>query len=134
MGSPARQEIGEGDGMSNTVHGEIYGINGPVIQVRGNVPFQMLEMVLVGHEQLIGEVIRVLDTETIVQVYENTTGLKPGEPVLSTGKPLTIKLGPGIIGNIFDGIQRPLERMAKEQGAFIKRGTRAENLDTARLW
>jgi V/A-type H+-transporting ATPase subunit A len=142
----------QGDGMSNTTqgvgmgnaahvdetgiapHGEIFGINGPVIQVRGNVPFQMLEMVLVGHEQLIGEVIRVLDTEAIVQVYENTTGLRPGEPVLSTGKPLTVKLGPGIIGNIFDGIQRPLERMAREQGPFIKRGTRAENLDVAKLW
>ena len=120
--------------MSNTTHGVIYGINGPVVKVRGTHPFQMLEMVRVGNEQLIGEVIRVLDTETIVQVYENTTGLKPGEPVVSTGKPLTIRLGPGIIGNIFDGIQRPLERMSKEQGAFIKRGTRVENLDVARLW
>jgi len=124
----------EGDGMSIATHGEIYGINGPVVQVRGNHPFKMLEMVRVGNEQLIGEVIRVLDTEAIVQVYENTTGLKPGEPVVSTGKPLTIRLGPGIIGNIFDGIQRPLERMAREQGPFIKRGTQAENLDVARLW
>ena len=67
----------------------------------------MLEMVLVGHDRLIGEVIRVLENETIVQVYENTTGLKPGEPVVSTGKPLTVKLRPGIMGNIFDGIERP---------------------------
>lgn len=120
--------------MNNEVNGQIFGINGPVVQVKGDHAFAMLEMVLVGHEQLIGEVIRVLEDQTIVQVYENTTGLSPGEPVLSTGKPLTIKLGPGIIGNIFDGIQRPLEKMAKEQGSFIKRGTRADNLDRARLW
>lgn len=124
----------KGDLMEKTAHGSIYGINGPVIQVHGDYPFQMLEMVLVGHEGLIGEVIRVLNTETIVQVYENTTGLKPGEPVVSTGKPLTIKLGPGILSNIFDGIQRPLERMSEQMGAFIKRGTQLTNLDEERIW
>jgi len=120
--------------MSNEAQGTIFGINGPVIQVKGEYSFEMLEMVLVGEERLIGEVIRILDDQTIIQVYENTTGLKPGEPVVSTGKPLTIKLGPGIIGNIFDGIQRPLEKMAVEQGSFIKRGTTADNLNKATLW
>ena len=120
--------------MDRNTQGEIYGINGPVVTVHGTHPFQMLEMVLVGHARLIGEVIRILDTKAIVQVYENTTGLRPGEPVVSTGKPLTIRLGPGILGNVFDGIQRPLERMAKEQGPFIARGAQVENLDSQRLW
>ncbi len=120
--------------MSDAPHGTIYGINGPVIKVHGDHDFKMLEMVLVGHERLIGEVIRVLKTETIVQVYENTTGLRPGEPVLATGKPLTIKLGPGIIGGIFDGIERPLSRIAGNMGAFIERGSVMENLDHEKLW
>ncbi|MGI6086231.1 MAG: V-type ATP synthase subunit A [Acetivibrionales bacterium] len=120
--------------METTSQGIIYGINGPVIKVRGNHAFQMLEMVLVGHDRLIGEVIRVLDSETIVQVYENTTGLKPGEPVVSTGKPLTVKLGPGIIGNIFDGIERPLTRIAENTGIFISRGSIMDNLDREKLW
>lgn len=94
----------------------------------------MMEMVLVGHEKLIGEVIRVLEDETIVQVYENTTGVKPGEPVIPTGRPLTVKLGPGIIGNIFDGIERPLASIAQKSGAFIDRGTLMDNLDTEKLW
>ncbi len=120
--------------MENTSHGIIYGINGPVIKVRGEHAFQMLEMVLVGHDRLIGEVIRVLEDETIVQVYENTTGLKPGEPVVSTGKPLTVKLGPGIIGNIFDGIERPLAQIAENTGIFIKRGSVMDNLNREKLW
>lgn len=120
--------------MAEQAHGTIYGINGPVIKVRGEHAFQMLEMVLVGEGRLIGEVIRVLDTETIIQVYENTTGLKVGEPVFSTGKPLTIKLGPGILGQIFDGIERPLTRIAKNTGAFLKRGSVMDNLDHDKLW
>ena len=120
--------------MGATSQGTIYGINGPVVRVRGDHPFQMMEMVLVGYERLIGEVIRVLEDETIVQVYENTTGLKPGEPVISTGRPLTVKLGPGIIGNIFDGIERPLVAIAEKTGAFIGRGMAMDNLDTEKLW
>lgn len=120
--------------MAETSQATIYGINGPVIKVRGDHAFKMMEMVLVGHEKLIGEVIRVLEDETIVQVYENTTGLKPGEPVVSTGSPLTVKLGPGIIGNIFDGIERPLTSIARETGPFIRRGTIMDNLDAERLW
>jgi V/A-type H+-transporting ATPase subunit A len=120
--------------MAEQVHGTIYGINGPVIKVHSEHAFQMLEMVLVGHARLIGEVIRIVDKETIVQVYETTTGLKVGEPVISTGKPLTIKLGPGIIGNIFDGIERPLSRIAENTGAFLKRGSVMDNLDHDKLW
>lgn len=120
--------------MGAISQGTIYGINGPVVKVRGDHAFKMMEMVLVGHEKLIGEVIRVQEHETIVQVYENTTGLKPGEPVVSTGSPLTVKLGPGIIGNIFDGIERPLTSIARKTGPFIGRGMIMDNLDTEKLW
>jgi V/A-type H+-transporting ATPase subunit A len=120
--------------MGDTAQGVIYGINGPVVRVHGEHAFKMMEMVLVGRQKLIGEVIRVLEDETIVQVYENTTGLKPGEPVESTGRPLTVKLGPGIIGNIFDGIERPLTTIAEKTGAFIGRGTVMDNLDEEKLW
>lgn len=120
--------------MENTVQGTIYGINGPVIRVRGNRGFKMLDTVLVGNEKLIGEVISVHENETIIQVYEYTTGLKPGEPVVSTGKPLSVMLGPGIIGNIFDGIQRPLEETEKVSGEFIQRGMSVSQLDLSRKW
>jgi len=120
--------------MEQASHGFIHGINGPVVKVHGKHAFNMLEMVLVGHDRLIGEVIRVLEDETIVQVYENTTGLKPGEPVISTGRPLTVRLGPGIIGNIFDGIERPLARIAADTGIFIRRGSIMDSLDRERLW
>ncbi|HEY8420808.1 MAG TPA: V-type ATP synthase subunit A [Thermoclostridium sp.] len=120
--------------MENTVQGTIYGINGPVIRVRGNRGFKMLDTVLVGNEKLIGEVISVHENETIIQVYEYTTGLKPGEPVVSTGKPLSVMLGPGIIGNIFDGIQRPLEEAEKVSGEFIQRGMSVSQLDLSRKW
>lgn len=120
--------------MEYAVQGAIYGINGPVIRVRGNRGFKMLDTVLVGFEKLIGEVISVHEDETIVQVYEYTTGLKPGEPVVSTGKPLSVMLGPGIIGNIFDGIQRPLEEAEKISGEFIRRGMSVPQLDLSRKW
>jgi V/A-type H+-transporting ATPase subunit A len=117
-----------------TVQGTIYGINGPVIRVRGNNGFKMHETVLVGFEKLIGEVIGINENETIVQVYENTTGLKTGEPVISTGRPLSVMLGPGIIGNIFDGIQRPLVEAEKASGPFIQRGMSVSQLDLTRKW
>ncbi len=120
--------------MEELTQGIIYGINGPVIRVRGSNQFRMLEMVLVGHDKLIGEVIRVLEEETIVQVYEYTTGLKPGEPVVPTGRPLSVMLGPGIIGNIFDGIQRPLVEAEKISGVFIQRGMSVSQLDLSKKW
>lgn len=120
--------------MSENVQAVIYGINGPVIRVKGNKGLKMLEMVLVGHEKLIGEVIRIVEDETIIQVYEYTAGLKPGEPVLSTGRPLSVMLGPGIIGNIFDGIQRPLSVVRKQSGEFIHRGLSVSQLDLERKW
>ena len=114
--------------------GYIYGINGPVVKVKGNKDFQMYEMVQVGNEKMIGEVIGIDDDVTTVQVYEITTGLKPGEPVFSTGKPLSVELAPGIIGNIFDGIERPLYFIEKKAGAFISRGLEMQALDPRKKW
>ena len=94
--------------MNQRKANRIYGINGPVITLLGNTGFSMMEMVLVGHDRLVGEVIGINDRETTIQVYENTTGLRPGEEVTGTGGPLCATLGPGILDNIFDGIERPL--------------------------
>ena len=107
----------------------IYSINGPVIKVRNTKDFSMLEMVYVGKNKIIGEVISITDKETTIQVYEGTTGLKPGEPVYTTGSPLCATLGPGIISNIFDGIERPLRDMAEDEGAFIGVGSDIPSLD-----
>ena len=114
--------------------GRIYGINGPVIRVKGSTHFKMMDTVLVGHEKLIGEVIRIDSEEAIIQVYEYTTGLKPGEPVVSMGKPLSVMLAPGLMGNIFDGIQRPLAEIERASGAFLKRGTAVSQIDMKKKW
>lgn len=87
---------------------KIYSINGPVVTIKGKTDLAMMEMVYVGKSRLVGEVIRMNDKETTIQVYEETGGLKAGEPVESTGGPLSVTLGPGILRNIYDGIQRPL--------------------------
>lgn len=112
----------------------IYSINGPVVTVKDTNAFSMLEMVYVGHARLIGEVISIKKELTTIQVYETTTGLKPGEPVYSTGQPISVTLGPGILRNIFDGIERPLEEIAKESGAFIPTGSHVDPLDKSKLW
>ena len=112
----------------------IYGINGPVVTLRGNTGLSMMEMVLVGNEKLVGEVIGINDTQTTIQVYENTTGLRPGEPVFATGGPLCATLGPGILDNIFDGIERPLKAIEQQSGDFISRGLSVSALDEERLW
>ena len=101
----------------------IYSINGPVVTVKDATDFSMLEMVYVGNKKLIGEVISITSHATTIQVYETTTGLKPGEPVYGTGQPISATLGPGILRNIFDGIERPLQEIANESGAFIPTGS-----------
>lgn len=101
----------------------IYAINGPVIKVKDTKDFSMREMVYVGDKKLIGEVIGVSDDFTIIQVYENTDGLKVGEQVYTTGSPMCATLGPGIISNIYDGIQRPLSDMKNLSGAFVSEGS-----------
>lgn len=112
----------------------IYGINGPVVTVKNTKSFSMLEMVYVGNDKLVGEVIGINEKFTTIQVYEETTGLKPLEPVEKTGQPMTVTLGPGILDNIFDGIQRPLKDIEKASGAFIKRGASVNALDENKLW
>ena len=112
----------------------IYGINGPVVTVINTKAFSMMEMVYVGKSKLVGEVIGVNEAVTTIQVYEETTGLKPGEPVIGTGTPMSVHLGPGIISNIFDGIERPLKAIEKNSGAFIERGCNVSSLDEEKLW
>lgn len=112
----------------------IYGINGPVVTVRDSSSFSMAEMVHVGKDKLVGEVIGITDKLTTIQVYEETTGLFPGEPVVGTGSPMNVTLGPGILDNIFDGIERPLKEIEEESGAFIARGSSVPSLNTEKLW
>lgn len=112
----------------------IFGINGPVVTIKGETDLSMMEMVYVGKEKLIGEVIGLDKKMTTIQVYEETTGLKPGEPVYSTGLPMSVTLGPGIIGNIFDGIERPLPAIEKRFGAFIGKGAQFSPLDTEKKY
>lgn len=112
----------------------IYGINGPVVTIKGKTDLQMMEMVYVGEAGLVGEVIGPDKDITTIQVYEETTGLKPGEKVVSTGGLMCVTLGPGIITNIFDGIERPLGALEKEFGAFIGKGTSVPSLDTEKEW
>ena len=108
----------------------IYGINGPVIYLKGDTGFMMSEMVYVGKEKLVGEVISLDKDITTVQVYEETSGLKPGEIVEASGSPVSVTLAPGILNNIFDGIERPLEQIANVgDGAFITRGVSVDSLD-----
>lgn len=112
----------------------IFSINGPVVRVRDTKDFSMLEMVYVGNNRLIGEVIGITEEFTTIQVYESTTGMKVGEPVYTTGAPMCATLGPGIISNIFDGIERPLKEMEKLSGAFISEGANVSSIDTEKLY
>lgn len=113
----------------------IYGINGPVVTVKNSRSFSMMEMVFVGKERLVGEIIGITDKVTTIQVYEETTGLRPGEPVFGTGSPMNVTLGPGILDNIFDGIERPLKKIADDSGSvFISRGSNVPALDPDQLW
>lgn len=114
--------------------GKIYGINGPVIYLKGDTGFKMSEMVYVGKEKLVGEVISLEKDRTTIQVYEETSGLHPGEIVEATGEAVSVTLAPGILDHIFDGIERPLETIAESAGAFITRGVQVDSLDTKKLW
>ena len=112
----------------------IYGVNGPVVTVRGGRGLAMMDMVHVGNEGLIGEVVGVQGDTTTIQVYEDTTGLAPGEPVISQGAPMSITLGPGLLTHIFDGIARPLKEIETASGPFIGRGLNIPTLDISRQW
>jgi len=114
--------------------GRIIRIAGPVVEAEGLSGIQMYEVCRVGDEELIGEVNRVEGSNATIQVYEETTGLKPGEKVIATGAPLSVELGPGLIGQIFDGIQRPLHILKEQTGDFIRRGVVAEALPRNKKW
>jgi V/A-type H+-transporting ATPase subunit A len=108
-------------------------ISGPVVTAVG-LNAHMYDLVKVGHEQLMGEVIKISGEDVIIQVYEDTSGIKPGEPVVNTGLPLSVELGPGLLTSIYDGIQRPLSVLVDKMGNFIERGVSAPGLDRSITW
>ncbi len=114
--------------------GEIYSINGPVVTILGNPGFKMNEMVYVGDLRLVGEVIGLDSEKTTIEVYEETSGMRPGEKVTGSGDPVSCVLAPGIIGNIFDGIERPLNLIREKEGAYIGKGVSVPSLPEDKLW
>ncbi|MCI8659730.1 MAG: V-type ATP synthase subunit A [Lachnospiraceae bacterium] len=118
----------------NAKTGIIYEINGPIVHLKEDAGFMMNEMVYVGKDHLTGEVIGLSSDRTTIQVYEETTGLKPGDTVTGTGAPVCVTLAPGILTNIFDGIERPLSEIAKTGGAYLNRGVNVDALDVSKKW
>ena len=120
--------------MENKIDiGKIFRIAGPVVVAKGITP-RMYDVCRVGNEKLMGEVIQIDGDSSVIQVYEDTSGIKPGEPVINTGESLRVELGPGMLGNIYDGIQRPLPVLIKQMGDFITRGVDAPGLDYNKKW
>lgn len=120
--------------MKDRVVGIVQRVNGPVIVVRDITDAMMMELVHVGESGLIGEIMKLSGTRATIQVYEDTTGITPGDPVYGTGMPLSVELGPGLIGQIYDGIQRPLVRLKETCGIFIERGIEEPALDRNKKW
>lgn len=113
---------------------QIFSINGPVVKAVGGRGLAMMDMVYVGQQQLVGEVVGVDGDVTTIQVYEDTAGLEPGQPVATSGAPMSLRLGPGLLGGIFDGIGRPLKALEGISGPFLGRGINLSTLDPERLW
>jgi V/A-type H+-transporting ATPase subunit A len=116
------------------IEGRVRRISGPIIRASGLGGAGLFDVVEVGDKHIIGEIVRLEGSEAVIQVYEDETGLEIGAAAVSTGRPLSALLGPGLIGAIYDGIQRPLEVLFKQSGAFMVSGSRGEALDTSRLW
>ncbi len=116
-----------------STEGVIYRVAGPVVTATGISP-KMYDVVHVGNERLMGEVIKIVGEYSIIQVYEDTDGIKPGEPVTNTGRPLSVELGPGLLTSVYDGIQRPLPILREKMGDFIYRGVSAPGLDHNKKW
>lgn len=114
--------------------GRIIKINGPIVQVELIEALKMMELVEISNFYLVGEVLSIEGDIATIQVYEDTSGVKPGDPVYSTGLPLSVELGPGIIGNVFDGIQRPLKEIAEKSGIYIGRGINVSPLERKKKW
>ncbi|MCK4757524.1 MAG: V-type ATP synthase subunit A [Thermoplasmata archaeon] len=117
----------------NDKQGEIFRVAGPVVTATGINP-RMYDVVFIGEEKLMGEVIQIVGEKSIIQVYEDTSGIRPGEPVIDTGKPLTAELGPGLLSSIYDGIQRPLQVLQEKMGDIIERGVNVPGLDHEKKW
>ena len=120
--------------MENKTEYYIHGVNGPVIKVRGGRSLPRMSLVYVGKQRLFGEVVSSAGEESIVQIYEDSGGLAAGEPVYPTNEPMSIRLGPGLIGGIFDGIGRPLQIIEAMAGSFIAKGINIESLDETKKW
>ena len=117
--------------MSN---GKVVKVSGPLVIANGLADANMADVVRVGPQRLIGEILNMTGDQASIQVYEETGGLGPGAEVVTTGAPLSVELGPGLIENIYDGIQRPLEEIVKRVGANITRGIEVPPLDREKLW
>ena len=120
--------------MEGRIVGKVKRVNGPVITLRDVNDAQMMEMVRIGEQQLVGEVVKLFDDMATVQVYEDATGICPGDNVYGSGASLSAELGPGLIGTIYDGIQRPLEKLMAASGAFIGRGLTFPAIDHEKKW
>ncbi|MBA7682790.1 V-type ATP synthase alpha chain [subsurface metagenome] len=120
--------------MNERIIGQIRRVNGPVIEAMGIQDAMMLELVRVGEVRLVGEVIKLAGDSAVIQVYEDTTGIAPGDNIYGSGMPLSVELGPGLIGTIYDGIQRPLEEIKQISGQFIERGVQLPSLNREKKW
>jgi V/A-type H+-transporting ATPase subunit A len=120
--------------MDERIIGQVRRVNGPVIEATGVTDAMMLELVRVGEVRLVGETIKLAGESAIIQVYEDTTGIAPGDNIYGSGSPLSVELGPGLIGTIYDGIQRPLEQIRNLSGSFIERGISLPSLDREKKW
>jgi len=123
-----------GTGMEERVIGLVRRVNGPIIEASGVTDARMLELVRVGESRLVGEVVKLQGDGAVIQVYEDATGIAPRDRIYGSGMPMSVELGPGLIGTIYDGIQRPLESLRALSGHYIERGVTAESLDRKRLW
>ncbi|KAI4594842.1 H(+)-transporting V1 sector ATPase subunit A [Pestalotiopsis sp. 9143b] len=133
--APKKQQKTNGDAEDALDGGKIFSISGPVVIAEDMIGVAMYELVKVGHDQLVGEVIRISGDQCTIQVYEETAGVTVGDPVLRTGKPLSVELGPGLLHNIYDGIQRPLEKISQQSNSiYIPRGVAAPALDRQKKW
>ncbi|KAI5867184.1 V-type ATPase [Durotheca rogersii] len=132
MAPSANATNGDRDHLNS---GKIYSVSGPVVVAEDMIGVAMYELVKVGHDNLVGEVIRISGDQATIQVYEETAGITVGDPVHRTGKPLSVELGPGLLNNIYDGIQRPLETISRQsQSIYIPRGISAPALDRTKKW
>ena len=119
--------------MVEKTKGRISRVAGPVVTAKGISP-RMYDVVFVGQLKLMGEVIKLVGDKTIIQVYEDTSGIRPGEEVTDSGAPLQVELGPGLLSSVYDGVQRPLPVLRDKQGDFVSRGVTAPGLDRSKKW